>query len=179
MDSFPSYQEFSNNDLFYAQPEEDEFRVKHARKEKLYFYWEPENFGLWSSPNMPYLRKPVHRPSEDGDQGLLRDHYRRPRKTRWLDSIQPFLGFWPLRPEWTGPFSCLNLIPGRLPVIWWKAGLTHHLHSDVAMAWQLLEGKLVQLGTDWSPSSTYHSTVRVVRDPPCHPPIRIPVSAAL
>jgi hypothetical protein len=147
MDSSLSYQESGTNDFFEVPPEEDEFLVKYARKEKLYIYWEPDEFGLWSSPNMPFLRKPVHRPKEDGDQGLLRDYYRRPRKIRWLDCFEPFLGFWPLRPEWIGPFACLNLIPGRLPVIWWKGGRGYHLHPDAAIAWQQLEGKLVQLGT--------------------------------
>ena len=136
-----------NHDLFDVQLEEDEFRVKYARKEKIYVFWDPENWGLWSSPNMRYLRKPVHRPSSEDDKGMLRDYCRRPRKTRWMDSLEPFLGFWPLRPEWIGPFACLNLIPGRLPIIWWKDGLTWHLNSDAAIAWQLLEGNLVRLGT--------------------------------
>lgn len=132
-------------DLFDVPVEPDEFPIALARKEKLHVFWEPENWGLWSSPNMRYLYKPVHRPSIDRDNGLLGDYHRRPRKTRWLDPLEPFLGFWPLRPEWTGPFACLNLIPGRLPIIW--VGKTWHLHSDAAVAWQNLEGKLVNLGT--------------------------------
>lgn len=77
----------------------------------------------------------------------MRDYFRRPRKTHWLESLQPFLGFWPLHPEWIGPFSCLNLIPSRPPIRWWKDGLQWHLDSDMAVAWQNLEGKLVGLVT--------------------------------
>lgn len=141
------YQASGNNELFEVEPDADEIRIKYARREKLYIYWEPQEFGLWSSPNMPYLRKPVHRPKEGNDKGLLGDYYRRPRKIRWLDTIEPFLGFWPLRPEWTGPFLCLNLIPGRLPITLWKEGRAYHMVSNAAVAWQELEGKLVQLGT--------------------------------
>src|ERR1700733_4648213 len=99
-------------DWFNVPVEPDKCQIELARKEKLHIFWEPENWGLWSLPNMWYLYKPVHCPSTNGNNGLLGDYHQRPHETHWLDPLEPFLGFWLLCPEWTGPFACLNLIPG-------------------------------------------------------------------
>ncbi|KAG5350774.1 hypothetical protein C0989_009326 [Termitomyces sp. Mn162] len=129
----------------------DEWRVRIARVDKLNFMWEPDHYGLWSSPNGQRLPLPMHNPSDKTiiDIGSVYDYCRRPHKTRWLQNAWPFLGFWPLHVTWTGPFECLRLIPGRIPTSMAPRGTHHvyHLRADLVDAWERLEGKLVTLST--------------------------------
>ncbi|RDB19093.1 hypothetical protein Hypma_014474 [Hypsizygus marmoreus] len=145
--SYPSISNFEDDISSTVPAEPDEHRIKYARREKLHFFWAPEDYGLWCSPNATYLRRPVHRPNVDKDYATFKDYVYRPRKTRWLDSMEPFLAFWPLRAEWTGPFACLHISPSSPPVQPQMFGPGWHVRSDVCDAWQALEGKLIRLAT--------------------------------
>lgn len=125
----------------------DEFAIQAARREQLRFFWEPDHRGLWSSPNAQYLPLPVHNPSVDGDQGMVRDYFYAPRKIRWLQALQPFLAFWPRYPEWTGVFSRLNLIRGRVQVVKTPNG-KWALDGYLVTAMRVLESYLVRLGSE-------------------------------
>ncbi|KAG6871949.1 hypothetical protein C0995_014640 [Termitomyces sp. Mi166 len=127
----------------------DEWRVKSARREKLNFFWEPNHYGLWSSPNARQLLLPIPDANDKKDIGSIYDYCCRPHKTRWLQNPWPFLGFWPIHVTWTGPFACLRLIYGRIPISMAKRGTGHgyHLYSDLVSLWETLEAKLVCLST--------------------------------
>jgi hypothetical protein len=148
MSAFPSVYRMTVEEAISSVPaNKDEDTIKYARRERLHFFWEPDNWGLWSSPNATSLPTPVHRPNIDDDHGMIRDYFRRPQKIRWLQALQPFLAFWPLRPEWTGPFLTLNLINGRVPVSIWQDGTGWHLYANLVTSWCILEANLVKLAT--------------------------------
>ncbi|KAG6896244.1 hypothetical protein C0993_008653 [Termitomyces sp. T159_Od127] len=124
---------------------DDEWRVVIARREQLHFFWDPRNGGLWSSPTVRSLRLPLHNPERERDFGFIRDYCRRPRKTRWIQNMQPYLGFWPFHIDWAGPFACLKL--DVMPTYYDIDLARFAMLSQKRIEWESLEAKLVKLST--------------------------------
>lgn len=111
----------------------------------LTFFWQPKYDGLWSSPNAIHFRRPVTTAEDDRNARSLYNFFRRPHKTRWLDSTSPYLAFWPAQWIWTGTFSTLNVVPGNVRVNRFAKGPGYHLPPDVIQHWQGLEYNLLRL----------------------------------
>lgn len=125
--------------------------VASARQGKLHVFWAPDDHGIWTSPNASTLPLPV--PEVEQYQGFYRQYFKNPRMTRWMSRFESFLGFWPLCHPWTGPFACLDLPVGQLPLersqILHRVdlGQSYYLAPAIVKRWQDLEDKLVLLST--------------------------------
>ncbi|KAF8054483.1 hypothetical protein FPV67DRAFT_1460842 [Lyophyllum atratum] len=125
---------------------ESEWRIKIVRKEPLRFFWEPNAYGLWCSPNATRFSKPLSSPRDDFQRASLWVFFRRPRRIRWLETKYPFLAFWPMQWLWTGIFQSLNVVPGLLQVVSYRNGPGYHMHPVQIKEWQTLEDSLIRLG---------------------------------
>jgi hypothetical protein len=113
----------------------------NARAVSTTVYYDPE-FGIWSSPNVPSLVKPIPPFQREPPSDLRYDQLRRPH---WLPDFYPYLAFWPLKPSWTGPiFGRLSFNAQSLEIIqsyYDSYGLPYAL----VIAWQRLETALLGL----------------------------------
>ncbi|KAG6819598.1 hypothetical protein H0H93_010367 [Arthromyces matolae] len=128
---------------------QEEWPVTTARQDRLNVIWEPNHLGLWTSPTSKQLRLPLHEPEKGQDTGALIDYARRPYKTRWLQNAYPYLGFWHSHSPYVGPFECLRLTPGQVPLgfVPDPRGRSWHLKLEVATSWDELESKLIALSS--------------------------------
>jgi hypothetical protein len=98
--------------------------------------------GIWSSPNVPSLVRPIPPYQTEPPSNLRYDQLRSPH---WLPDFYPYLAFWPLNPSWTGPiFGRLNFNAQSLEIVKLPHD-THALPLPLIAAWRRLEVGLLGL----------------------------------
>ncbi|KAG6808876.1 hypothetical protein H0H87_012344, partial [Tephrocybe sp. NHM501043] len=108
--------------------------------------WQQDDYGLWSSPTRHTLKTPLASGynREKPTTHLL--YYKRPAVLRWYNPFEPYLGFWPIWPVFTGSFECLGLPERDLRVVMGQAGY-YHLTGTIADKWKVLKDRLCRLAT--------------------------------
>lgn len=105
--------------------------------------YEPE-FGVWSSPNVGGLRRPI--PPYDMELPA-NIRFSELRKPRWLPNAYPYIAFWPIEVSFNGPIFCrLGFTDTTLPIVP-TSPVTYSLPQAMIISWQRLEHALVGLIT--------------------------------
>jgi hypothetical protein len=98
--------------------------------------------GVWSSPNVPSLVRPIPPYQTEPPNFVRYDLLRHPH---WLPDFYPYFAFLPLNPSWTGPiFGRLSFNLESLEINTLPDG-TFALPLALMTAWERLEQGLVGL----------------------------------